>query len=201
MLHDVDEEVAPMRALLIHNWPGLALRGALALLIGIVAFGWPLVTLSALVFLFGGYAIVDGAITVLSGTHRRHSHKWHMVVEGLLGIAAGAAAILWTGITTVALISLIAAWAILTGLPEVVLAVRLRRELPGAPMLGLAGLASIALGVVLFLRPAAGALAIILLFGAYATVFGLAMLTLAVRLRSFDAPHRGHGHMFSTGRF
>ena len=177
---------------LARNWWALALRGVAAVLFGLLALALPGATLAALVILFGAYALVDGAFALVTAARAvgRHAAWLGSLVEGVLGVAAGVAVFLWPGITTVALLALIALWAILTGIVEVVAAVRLRRELDGEWLLGLSGLVSILFGVVLLARPAAGALALIWAIGAYAILFGALLLGFAWRLRGRQAHSR-----------
>jgi uncharacterized membrane protein HdeD (DUF308 family) len=164
----------------VRSWRALVPRGIIAILFGLVAFLWPSITLSALVLLFGAYALLDGVLALAAGTHRR---AWMLLLEGLLGVGIGLAAFFWTGFTTVVLVDLIALWAIATGLLELVAAVHLRREVPGELMLGMAGCASILLGVLMMAWPRLSAFVIVTLLGFYALFFGSTMLMLALRLR------------------
>ncbi len=184
-----------MTTTLARNWWAIALRGVLAILFGVAAFVWPGITLSVLVLLFGAYAFVDGLFALLAAL-RQHgdmgSERWWMLLlEGLAGIAAGVLTFIWPGITAVVLLYLIAAWAVITGVLEIIAAIRLRREINNEWLMALAGIASVIFGVLLFLQPGAGALAIVWLIGAYAIVFGILLLFLAFRLRS-------HGRITST---
>lgn len=173
-----------MELFIVRSWKLLALRGLLGVLFGLVAFVWPSITLVALVLLFGAYAIVDGLLAIAAATrHGVREHAWTLVLEGLVGLGVGLASLVWTGITALLLVELIALWAILTGTLEVALAVRLRREIPGELLLGLAGSASILLGILMLLSPRAGATVIVVLLGGYALFFGSVTLALAFRLR------------------
>jgi uncharacterized membrane protein HdeD (DUF308 family) len=176
-----------MIGLLARNWWVLALRGVLAILFGLAAIFWPGLTLVALVFLFGAYALIDGigALLVAVGGGSRVGSRWLLVLEGVVGILAGIAAFIWPGITAFVLLILIAAQAVVTGIFELVAAIRLRREIEGEWLLGLSGVASIIFGVLMFAFPGAGALAVVWLIGAYALVFGVLMLVLAFRVRGW----------------
>jgi uncharacterized membrane protein HdeD (DUF308 family) len=171
---------------LFRYWWTLAVRGAIALLFGVVALLWPDITLRALVLLFGFYALVDGllalAALILGGRLAAGRRGW-LVLEGIAGIAAGVFTFFWPAITALVLLYLIAAWAVLTGLLELAVAVLLRRELRGEWLLALAGIVSVAFGIYLAARPGEGAIAIVLLIGLYAIVFGVALLLLGFRLR------------------
>ena len=169
---------------IVRSWKPLALRGLAGVLFGLVAFLWPSITLAGLVLLFGAYALVDGLFTITAVTRQQaREHAWTLALEGLIGLGIGLAAFLWTGMTAVVLVNIVAFWAIFTGILEIALAVRLRREIPGEFLLGLAGGASVLLGVLMFLWPAASAFVIVVMLGCYALFFGASMLALAFRLR------------------
>lgn len=172
---------------LARNWWALALRGVLAILFGVAAFVWPGMTIAALVLLFGAYAFVDGLFALMAAI-RQHgdvgSERWWMLLlEGLAGIGVGVLTVLWPNITGLVLLYLIAAWAIITGVFEILAAIRLRREIDNEWWLALAGIASVVFGVLIALQPAAGALAIVWILGGYAILFGILLLALAFRLR------------------
>jgi uncharacterized membrane protein HdeD (DUF308 family) len=173
---------------LSRNWWLVALRGALAVIFGVLAFLWPDVTLSALVLLFGAYALVDGITALFSGVAHRdvNDRWWVLLIEGLIGVAAGIFTFIWPGITAVALLYVIIAWAIVTGVFEIVAAVRLRQQIDGEWVLALSGVASILLGVIMFISPASGVLALIWVIGAYAVLFGALMLYLGFKLRGVN---------------
>lgn len=170
---------------LARNWWALALRGVLAVLFGIVAFVLPGTALLALAYFFGTYAFLDGVLAIASAVRaaRRHERWGSLLVEGLFGIVAGAISFVWPGITALGLLYLIAAWMILTGVFEVVAAVRLRKEIRGELVLGLAGVLSVLAGIYMIASPRGGALALAWLIGSYAILFGVALLALAFRLR------------------
>jgi uncharacterized membrane protein HdeD (DUF308 family) len=170
---------------LARNWWAVALRGLFAVLFGFAALAWPGITLAALVALFGAYALVDGLFAIVSAVVNagRQPRWWALLLEGLLGVAAGIAAFVWPGITALVLLYVIAAWAIVTGIFEIVAAIRLRREIRGEWLLALGGLASVLFGLSLIVFPVAGALTVVWLIGAYALVFGVLLLVLAFRLR------------------
>ncbi len=176
--------------ILRRNWWLLALRGGLAVLFGIIAIVWPDITLGVLVILFGAYALVDGAFTIASAIRRAGDvpRWWVLLIEGAIGIAAGIIAWVWPGLTALALLYIIAFWAIFTGTLEVLAAVRLRHELEGEWLLALAGLLSILFGALLIAFPGAGAIAVVWIIGAYAIAFGIVIIALALRLRSGERP-------------
>jgi uncharacterized membrane protein HdeD (DUF308 family) len=171
---------------LARNWWAVLLRGVLAIVFGILALVWPDITVTALVALFGAFALVDGVFAIVAAIRaaERKTTWWPFVVEGLAGIGLGALTFFWPRITALALLLLIAAWAIVTGVFEIAAAIRLRRELRGEWALILAGAASIVFGGLVAFFPGAGALAIVWLIGAYAIAFGALLVFLAFRLRS-----------------
>jgi len=180
---------------LAHNWGAVLIRGILAILFGVITFVAPGMSLAVLVLLFGAYAFVDGVLAVVSAFRRRESDHWAMMLlEGLVGIGAGLVTLFWPGLTALALLYVIGAWAMVTGVFEIAAAIRLRKVLHDEWLLVLGGLASIGLGVLLFAYPGPGALALILWIGAYALVFGVLLVGLAFRLRSWDRVHPFGGH-------
>ncbi len=172
---------------LAQNWWAVAVRGLAAVIFGILALIWPGITFTVLVFFWGAYALVDGifAIVTMLTHHTEGNPRWMLLLEGLAGILAGVLTFIWPAITGLVLLYLIAAWAVVTGVLEIIAAVRLRREIANEWMLALAGATSLVFGIVVALFPAAGALAVVWLIGTYAVVFGLLLLFLAIRLRSY----------------
>jgi uncharacterized membrane protein HdeD (DUF308 family) len=181
MIHDE----RPMAfEILTRNWWAVALRGGLAIVFGVVAFLMPLPTILALVWLFGAYALIDGVFSLVSAAKRDRSQPWWaLLFEGLIGIAIGALAFVWPGLTTMALVYLIAAWAFLTGIFKIVAAIRLRKDITGEWMLGLSGVLSVSLGILLAVAPAPAAVALVWVVAAYAIVFGILLVALSVRLK------------------
>ena len=168
------------------SWWALVLRGLAAIAFGVLAFVWPQITLTALVFLWGAYALVDGAFAIAAGvkSHGDNKRWWVLLLEGILGVAAGLVAFLVPGITALALLILIAAWAMVTGAFEIAAAIQLRKYIKGEWLLALAGVASVLFALALLFNPAAGALALVWLIGAYSIVFGVLLIVLGVRLHS-----------------
>jgi uncharacterized membrane protein HdeD (DUF308 family) len=177
-----------MEIALSRAWWAIALRGAAAIIFGVLTFVLPGVTLAVLVLLFGAYAIVDGIFTLVAAArgqvHDLDHPRWALVLEGIAGLAAGVVAFVWPGLTTLAVVYLIAAWAVVTGVLEIVAAIRLRRHIDNEWWLVLSGVLSIVFGVFVAAAPGAGALAIVFWIGAYAIVFGALLIGLAFRLRS-----------------
>ena len=168
------------------SWWALVLRGLAAIAFGVLAFVWPQITLTALVFLWGAYALVDGAFAIAAGvkSHGENKRWWVLLLEGILGVAAGLTAFLIPVITALVLLILIAAWAMVTGVFEIVAAIQLRKYIKGEWLLALAGVASVLFALTLLFNPAAGALAVVWIIGAYSIVFGVLLIVLGVRLHS-----------------
>src|SRR5437660_2865005 len=157
------------------NWWLLALRGLAAVLFGVLAFMWPGATLITLVWLFGAFALVNGILSLVlaAKTPKGYPKVGSLILGGLLGILDGLLAFVMPGITALGLLILIAAWAIATGVMELVAAVRLRKIINNEWLLVLVGIATVVFGFLLLLQPAAGALALIWWIGAWAIVSGV----------------------------
>ena len=180
-----------MTTVLTRNWWALALRGVVALLLGVAAFVLPGVTLAVFVALFGAYAVVDGVLAIIAGVRaaERHERWWSPVLKGLAGIAAGVLAFVWPALTALALLNLIAGWAIVTGVLEIVAAVHLHRA-HGEWLLVLNGVLSVLFGLLVIVWPGAGVLTLLWLIGTYSIVFGVVLLVLAFRLRNLHGRAR-----------
>lgn len=166
-----------------HDWWALALRGALAIIAGLIALFLPGVTLTAFILLFTAYLLVDSAFALIAGFRaaRRHERSWPLFLQALADIAAGLIAFLWPGIALLALVYLVAFWAIVTGAFLIATAFRPsgRRDW----LLGLGGVVSVTFGVLLVFAPITGAVVLAWWFGAYALAFGIVLLIVAFRLR------------------
>ena len=169
---------------LARHWWVIALRGLAAVLFGVLAFVWPGMTLAVLVLLFGAYALVDGILAIVVAVRGGTDHRLFMGLEGVVGVLAGLVAFVFPGVTALALLYIIAFWAAVTGVLEVVAAVRLRRAITNEWGLIIGGILSVLFGIVLIVSPGAGALAVVFLIGAYAVLFGVTLLMLSWRLRS-----------------
>jgi uncharacterized membrane protein HdeD (DUF308 family) len=175
-------------------WGGLALRGVVAILFGILAFARPGQTATALVYLFGAYAFIDGIFAVFASAKvAQLEGRWFpMLLVGLVGIVVGLIAFAHPAATAVGLVYYVAAWAVLTGILEFVGSFRLRKVVPNEWMLAVAGLLSIAFGLMVAARPGAGLLSLVWLIGSYAIIFGALEIGLAFRLRGTQ--HRLAAH-------
>ena len=178
----VESEI--MSALLAQNWWAVALRGVLGIIFGIIALLMPGVTMAALVLWFAAYMLVDGIFAIVSGVRAmaRHERWGALIFEGIIDLIAGAIAIVMPIATILAFVYLNAAWAIVTGVLMLVAVFRLNPA-HGKWLLALAGIFSVLWGALVAIAPIAGALVMTWWLGAYAIIFGVALLVLAFRLR------------------
>jgi len=167
-----------------HNWWLYALRGLVAIIFGILAFTWPEQAKLALVLLFGAFALVDGLFAMVAGiaTHRYFERWWAVLLEGVTGIVIGLLTFFWPNITALVLLYCIAAWALITGIFEIVAAIQFRRLITGEWMLILGGLLSILFSALMFVFPVAGAVSVVWVIGIYAVIFGISEIIFAFRL-------------------
>ena len=167
-------------------WWVLLVRGVAAALFGILTLIWPTVTLRVLVLLFGAYAFINGIFAEYVGTRARIDGKrwWMMILAGLVSIVIGVLTFIWPKVTALALLYLIAAWAIITGVFELTAAIWLRKTIKGEWLLALCGILSLLFGMLLAILPGPGALAIIWLIGIYAIIFGVLLIIAAFWLWS-----------------
>jgi uncharacterized membrane protein HdeD (DUF308 family) len=166
------------------HWWLLLLRGIAAIIFGLLAWAVPGMTLWAVVLLFGAYAIVDGTMAIANSfSEAGRQHRWSMLLMGLVGIGAGVVAFGWPGITALALLWVIAFWAIFTGILEITAAFGLPAPTGDRSLLGLAGLASTAFGVLLVTQPGAGLLTLVWLLGFYGVLYGVLAVIASFKLR------------------
>jgi uncharacterized membrane protein HdeD (DUF308 family) len=170
---------------LAKNWWAIGIRGALGILFGLIALFLPGATMLSLVLVFAAYAFLDGVLGIVSAVRAaRQNERWgYLVLEGLVDIAAAAVAVLWPGITVVAFVFVIAFWAIVTGVLELMAAFRLD-FIDGRGWLVFGGIVSILYGALLIAAPMIGAVVLTWWLGAYALVFGVCLVVLAFRLRA-----------------
>ncbi len=170
--------------IMARHWWVHVVRGILAVLFGLAALFWPGITLGVLVLLFGVWVLIEGVLAFASAfQNREETGWWILLLEGLAGVVVAVCTFVWPLVTAQVLLVLIAAWALATGILEIVAAIRLRREIRGEWVLGLGGVLSILIGLFIVVHPAAGALAVVWAIGLYAILFGGLLIFLGVKLR------------------
>ena len=165
----------------------LAIRGIVALLFGIIAIMMPGSAFWALVFVFGAYALIDGisALSAAISRPRRNGRGW-LAVEGIAGIVVAILTAVTPGAAALALIALVTAWALVTGVLKIVLAIKLRRDIRGEWLLALSGAASILLAFLIMRMPITATLALVWTLGIYAFVMGGLLIALSLRVQHFE---------------
>lgn len=178
---------------LARNWWVVALRGLFAIIFGILTFLRPGLTLEVLVLFFGAYVLMDGIFALIAAWRNNTGvNHWWLLLEGIVSIAAGGLTFFWPGVTAIALVYLIAGWAVVTGVFEIMAAIELRKTINNEWLLILGGLLSVLFGVLIAVNPGTGALTVAWLIGFYAITFGVMLLGLALRLRN---QHNNHPDM------
>ena len=174
-------------AALAENWWLLLLRGLVAIAFGVIAFFWPDITLVALTYLFGIYAIVDGVVAIWAAFNLpgEAGPRWWLGLSGVVSILAGIVAFVYTGMTALVLLVFIAVWAIIIGVLQLYAAIQLWKVVDNDWWLILSGLLSIAFGAVLIAWPSTGALALIWTIAWFALFFGCMFIGLAFELKKF----------------
>jgi uncharacterized membrane protein HdeD (DUF308 family) len=177
------------------RWGWVVARGVVAILFGLLAFARPAAMTLTLVMLFAAYAFAGGVMAIITAARRgRAGSSWSMLLlDGVLGIAVAVAAILWPASMAVAFIWVIGVWALVSGLLEIGTAINLRKVIDHEWALGLAGAATVIIGLVMLAKPLIGGLAIVWWLGAYAMAFGVLMVVLGFRLRSYQHTYLGRG--------
>jgi len=174
------------------NWWVLVLRGALAIVFGLVAFFLPGVTLAVLVIAFGAYAVVDGIFSLLGAVRPGPGEsRWLLVILGLLSLLAGIVVLTNPAFSAIVLLYVIAAWAIASGVASIVAAISLRKVIQGEWLLAASGVLSVLLGIILVTQPAAGAVGMMWAIALYAITAGITLIALGVRLRSWGSGREG----------
>ena len=171
---------------LAENWWLLFIRGAAAIIFGILTFIWPLATILSLAFLWGAYVLVDGICALWAGLAGKGSgpqQRWWLILVGIAGIGAGTITLFYPKLTAWILLVFIACWAILSGTMQILGALALRREIEGEWFLILGGFLSVAVGAALLAFPLSGAVALVWLVATFAVLAGCLYIPLSLRLR------------------
>ena len=181
--------VSSLPQLLARNWWLFLLRGLAAVIFGVLSFAWPGLSLVTLILFFGAYALVDGAFALAAAIVGRGNAavRWWLVVVGLLGIGVGVATFLMPVLTALMLLYFIAGWVIATGILQIIGAIELRKVIDDEWWLILDGAFSVLFGILLFIMPGAGALALIWLIALFAIAYGILMVGFAFKVKKFKA--------------
>jgi uncharacterized membrane protein HdeD (DUF308 family) len=172
------------------NWWTFVFRGVCAIAFGFFAWFWPGMTLLALLLTWGALACVNGVVTLASAFARDGGEpRWILLLEGGVSLLAGATALAYPRFTAMLFLYLLAAWAVLSGIVEIVAAYRLRAEIRGEFWLGFAGILSLLFGVLLIVRPGAGALTVIWLIAGYSVLFGVVLIAWGLHLKRLRDAH------------
>jgi uncharacterized membrane protein HdeD (DUF308 family) len=169
------------------QWWLVLLEGILAVAFGVIAWVWPDITVATLVILFGAYALATGLMNFYAAyaQHKLGASPWPFIFRGVVGVATGIIVAVWPDISAISLFYVVAAWALVSGVMALVSAIALRKVISNEWSLALAGIASIAFGVLAILYPGDGALALIWTIGIYAVFFGFMLIVLGFRLHSW----------------
>lgn len=171
------------------HWWQVAVRGFIALLFGILLLAWPGVSLFIFAIIFGAYAFVDGIFTLVAAISYKAGagqRAW-LIVRGICGIIVGLITFFWPAITELALVFLIGAWALVTGIMELNFAFRSVKETGAKWLFAVSGILSIILAILVLIRPIAAVIAVIWVIGAYAVIAGILLIILGFRLRGAKA--------------
>jgi uncharacterized membrane protein HdeD (DUF308 family) len=172
-----------MIGMLPQNWWAFVLRGVVAIALGILVFVQPNATLLALIAVFAAYAIFDGVMAIATGVSVEGGPRWLLIVGGILGIAIGLLTINRPDVTAIALVYLIAVWAIATGVAEAVAAYHFRQVLSNEWLLAISGVISVIFGAFLIVAPGDGVYAVLWVIGYYALFAGIMYIAAGLRLR------------------
>lgn len=164
---------------------GMIVRGVTAIAFALVLLAWPGLTLGVLVLAFGTYSLVDAFVALYNAlVSSTAARRWWLVIQGIAGIGVGVVTYLWTGLTAIALLHLVGVWAIVIGLLQVAEAFSSSRTRSDRITMALNGLLGVFFGAIMWWRPGAGAVALVTLIAAFATVTGVTLVVVALQLRS-----------------
>jgi uncharacterized membrane protein HdeD (DUF308 family) len=174
-----------MSVMFRRNWWALLLRGLAAIVFGVLTWLQPAASAAALVLVFGIYVLVDGVLAIISSFQSRQEsrHWWVVLIWGLISAVVGLLMLFQPAVTALVMTIYIGVWALMTGVMEIVAAMRLRKEIQGEWLLILGGLISVLFGIFVLMQPAAGMMAMLWVLATYAVVFGVLMVILAFKVR------------------
>ncbi|MBX3287802.1 MAG: DUF308 domain-containing protein [Acidobacteria bacterium] len=189
MGYNVEKYMEDSNMLLARNWWAFLLRGILALIFGVVALLFPVPAYMSLVLMFGAFALVNGVFAIVAAfsSNALSENWWWLIFEGLIGLGVGLLTIIQPAAMGEAWLLIIAAWAIATGVLEIITAIRIRKLITGEFWLILGGLLSVVFGLFVAFFPMTGAAAIGAIIGIYAILFGIFFIALSLGLRKFNA--------------
>lgn len=185
--------IRSLASILSGNWWALLLRGLLAIAFGVFVWTQPGISLATMVLVFGAFALAEGVLGVVTAIAGRKGNDdwWVLLLWGLVSIGIGIITFAAPGITAFVLLFYIAVWAIAVGVLQIIAAVRLRKEIAGEWLLGLAGLAAVAFGVLLIVRPGEGVLSVLMVISVYAVISGILLVILSLKVRNLHAKIAG----------
>ncbi|MDY6867852.1 MAG: HdeD family acid-resistance protein [Chloroflexota bacterium] len=176
-----------MFSIIVRNWWVFLVRGLLAVIFGVLALIWPEITLITLMILFGIFVLMEGILNLVIGVATSDTNRrwWVTLIEGILDIVIAILTFVWPDITAVVLLYFIAAWALLSGVLEIILAIRIRQMIEREWAMILGGILSIIFSVLLFVFPSEGAISLLMLIGIYSIIIGILFVILGFRIRKF----------------
>ena len=182
-------EIPSMSIMLHRSWWVLLLRGAAAIIFGVLTWMQPVASAAALVLVFGAYVLVDGLLAIYTAikSRKQSRHWWLVLIWGLTGVIVGVLTAINPAVTALVLTIYIGVWALITGVLQVVAALRLRKEIDGEWILVLGGLLSVLFGIFVLAQPGAGLMAMMWVLATYAVIFGVLMVILAFKIKKVTA--------------
>lgn len=168
------------------TWWAFAIQGLAAIVFGVLTLIWPGISLRVMIALFGAFALVTGIMLIVASFDavKQRMHWGSLLAAGILDVVVGVVTWFWPGLTALAVLYLVVAWALVTGVLYVVASIEFRDEFAHAWLLTLAGVLSLVLAVVLAFDPRDGILSLVLVVGIYAIIGGCSTLTFAFRLHN-----------------
>ena len=159
----------------------LGLHGLASVVFGVMILAWPGISVYALTIVFGAYTLATGIVEFGTAfTAQGREERGWLILRGLLGITGGVLVFAWPGISELALLYVIGAYAVALGILFVIGSFRLPLAGPDKASMILTGAVPIVFGIVIFAKPGAGALAVLALIAAFALVTGISELVVAI---------------------
>jgi len=179
---------------LTSRWWVFLVRGIAAVVFAVAAVFWPGITLLALTILFGAYAFIDGTFAIAAALSGYTGSRWWLfVLEGLVGLVVAFFVLTQPGLSILALVYTIGAWAVFTGVIEIMAGLQLRDVISNEWLYVLGGIVSIAFGILVIRNPQAGALAVVWMVAFYALLFGIVQIVFGYRLNQMRSAAQ-HAH-------